>query len=69
MTNLSAVLRTPGDLRIEQRAVPAPAPGEVLVHVRAEGICGSDVHDDEHGRIGGYRLDGCPAGSSGLKTR
>ncbi|OXM60965.1 NAD(P)-dependent alcohol dehydrogenase [Amycolatopsis vastitatis] len=58
MNNLSAVLRAPGDVRIESCPVPAPAPGEVLVHVRAVGICGSDVHYYEHGRIGEYVLDG-----------
>jgi len=29
---------------IEELAVPTPQPGEVLVRVRACGICGSDVH-------------------------
>lgn len=31
-------------LAIEEREVPTPGPGEVLVEVRACGICGSDVH-------------------------
>lgn len=26
------------------RAVPDPAPGEVLIHIRASAICGSDLH-------------------------
>jgi len=30
----------------------APGPGEVLVHVRASGICGSDIHFQRHGRVG-----------------
>lgn len=34
--------------------MPSPAPGEVLVEVAAVGICGSDVHYFEHGRIGEY---------------
>lgn len=29
-----------------------PGPGEVLVHVRASGICGSDIHFQRHGRVG-----------------
>ncbi|KAK9243753.1 chaperonin 10-like protein [Lipomyces tetrasporus] len=29
-----------------------PAPGEVIVHVRATGICGSDIHFQKHGQIG-----------------
>jgi len=54
MANQSAVLYGPGDLRVEERDIPIPQPGEVLVEVRAIGICGSDVHYYEHGRIGPY---------------
>ena len=32
----------------------SPASGEVLVEIAAVGICGSDVHYYEHGRIGDY---------------
>ncbi len=31
------------DVRVEERPVPAIGPGEVLLRVRASGICGSDV--------------------------
>ncbi|MDM4763802.1 NAD(P)-dependent alcohol dehydrogenase [Galbitalea sp. SE-J8] len=57
MTNPSAVLYAPHDLRIEDRPVPVPAAHEVLVRVRAVGICGSDVHYYEHGRIGRYVVE------------
>lgn len=57
MRNLSAVLHAPRDLRIEDRPVPTPGPGQVLVEVGAVGICGSDVHYYEHGRIGPYVMD------------
>lgn len=57
MTNRSAVLHSPGHLTIEDRPTPTPAPGEVLVRVAAVGICGSDVHYYEHGRIGPYVVD------------
>jgi L-iditol 2-dehydrogenase len=57
MSNPSAVLYAPGDLRIEDRPMPSPAPGEVLVRVQAVGICGSDVHYYEHGRIGPYIVE------------
>ena len=50
--NLTAVLHAPGDVRIEQRPIPQPGPREVLVEIRAVGVCGSDVHYFEHGRIG-----------------
>jgi L-iditol 2-dehydrogenase len=52
-TNRAAVLYGAGDLRIEDRPVPTPGPHEVLVEVTAVGVCGSDVHYYEHGRIGG----------------
>lgn len=32
------------DIRIEEIPTPEPGPGEVLVRVRAAGICGSDLH-------------------------
>jgi L-iditol 2-dehydrogenase len=57
VTNRSAVLHSPRDLTIEDRPLPEPGPGEVLVRVVAVGICGSDVHYYEHGRIGPYVVD------------
>ncbi len=53
-TMTTAVLHAPHDLRIEQRPVPAPAEGEVLVRILSVGVCGSDVHYYEHGRIGDF---------------
>ncbi len=44
-------------MRLEQRAVPTPAADEVLVEVRAVGVCGSDVHYYEHGRVGKYVVE------------
>ena len=57
MTNPSAVLAAVGDLRIEDRETPRPGAGEVLVGVRSVGICGSDVHYWEHGRIGDFVVE------------
>lgn len=48
----AAVLHRPGDVRLEQRPIPDPKPGEVLVRIRAVGVCGSDVHYYQEGRIG-----------------
>jgi len=56
-TMRAAVLRGAGDLFIEERPVPRPSAGEVLVHVAAVGVCGSDVHYYEHGRIGGFVVE------------
>ena len=44
------------DLRLHDEAVPTPAPGELLLRVRAVGICGSDLHWYDEGGIGGARL-------------
>lgn len=57
MSNASAVLHGPGDLRIEDRPMPEPGAGQVLVRVAAVGICGSDVHYYDHGRIGGFVVE------------
>ena len=40
----SAVFYGRHDLRIEQRQRPAPGPEEVLIQVKACGVCGTDVH-------------------------
>ena len=39
----AAVLQEFGQLTVQQVPVPAPGPGEVLVRVRACGICGTDL--------------------------
>lgn len=54
----AAVLVRPGQLEIEERRRPEPGPGEVLVRISAVGICGSDVHYWEHGRIGPFVVTG-----------
>ncbi|MBO9599455.1 MAG: NAD(P)-dependent alcohol dehydrogenase [Cohnella sp.] len=53
-TMKAAVLHQPLHVTIEERSVPRPGPGEALVKVMAVGVCGSDVHYYEHGRIGPY---------------
>src|SRR5438105_12744644 len=52
-----SVLRGVGQLAMEERSVPEPAADEVLVKVGSVGVCGSDVHYFEHGRIGRYVVD------------
>jgi L-iditol 2-dehydrogenase len=46
------VLHQRGDLRVDDVPEPKAGPGQVLVRVRAVGVCGSDVHYYTHGRIG-----------------
>ncbi len=55
--NRAAVLHAPGDVRLEERPVPEPGPRGVLVQVAAVGVCGSDVHYFEHGRIGDFVVE------------
>jgi L-iditol 2-dehydrogenase len=52
-----AVLREPGQIALEERPVPRPGPGEVVVRVHSVGVCGSDTHYYEHGRIGRFVVD------------
>jgi threonine dehydrogenase-like Zn-dependent dehydrogenase len=54
MRNQAAVLYAPHDVRMEERPMPQLGPKDVLVEVKAVGVCGSDVHYYEHGRIGSH---------------
>lgn len=44
-------------LSMEARPVPVPGLGEVLVQVRSVGVCGSDIHYFEHGRIADFIVE------------
>ncbi|XP_020029095.1 sorbitol dehydrogenase [Castor canadensis] len=52
--NLSLVVHGPGDIRLENYPIPEPGPNEVLLKMHSVGICGSDVHYWQHGRIGDF---------------
>jgi 2-desacetyl-2-hydroxyethyl bacteriochlorophyllide A dehydrogenase len=39
-----AALTKPGEFELRDAEQPAPGPGQVLVRVRAVGVCGSDLH-------------------------
>ena len=52
-----SVLRAAHELSIEERPRPRPGAQEVLVRVGSVGICGSDVHYYEHGRIGRFVVE------------
>ena len=52
----SIVAHGPKDLRIEDRDMPTPGPGEVLIKMKSGGICGSDLHYYQHGGFGTVRL-------------
>lgn len=53
-TMRAGVLHPDLHLSVEERPVPTPAVGDVLVQVSAVGICGSDTHYVRHGRIGDF---------------
>jgi threonine dehydrogenase-like Zn-dependent dehydrogenase len=40
----SSIYRGPGRIDVEQRETPRPGPGEVMIEVKACGICGTDMH-------------------------
>lgn len=50
----AAVLTEPGRIVTENRPVPTPRSGDVLVRVSAVGVCGSDTHYYREGRIGDF---------------
>lgn len=52
--NLSLVVHGPGDIRLENYPIPELGPNDVLLKMHSVGICGSDVHYWEHGRIGDF---------------
>jgi L-iditol 2-dehydrogenase len=53
----AAVLVEQGRIEMEQRPVPAPEPGDVLIRVSSVGVCGSDTHYYRHGRLGGFVVE------------
>lgn len=55
-TTEAAVLHASRDLRVEAVELGAPGPGEVLVEIRAGGICGSDLHYYLDGGFGTVRV-------------
>lgn len=44
------------DVRIEERPMEEPGPGEVLLRLATGGVCGSDLHYYNHGGFGAVRL-------------
>jgi len=62
----SAIHRGPGDVGVEERPVPRPGPGQVLVEVAYCGVCGSDLHImiegwGKPGGVGGHEYSGVVA--------
>ncbi|NOU94056.1 alcohol dehydrogenase catalytic domain-containing protein [Paenibacillus sp. LMG 31456] len=53
----AAVLEKPLTIAIKEVKRPAPGPYEALIKVYCIGVCGSDIHYYEHGKIGRYVVD------------
>lgn len=51
----SVDLVAPRTLEVRERPAPEPGPGEVLIRLRAVGLCGSDMHWYLEGGIGAHR--------------
>src|SRR5690242_21621240 len=56
-TMRASVLKSQGEMSMETLPLPKPDDDQVLVEVGAVGVCGSDVHYYEHGRIGPYVVE------------
>ncbi|MBO9608642.1 MAG: NAD(P)-dependent alcohol dehydrogenase [Paenibacillaceae bacterium] len=56
-TMQAAVLQEPYRITLEERPLPAVGDDEVLIKVMAVGVCGSDLHYFEHGRVGPYVVE------------
>lgn len=54
----ASVLLAPGVIEMQDRDVPTVGPGDVLVKVEAIGVCGSDTHFYQNGRIGDLVVEG-----------
>jgi len=53
---LACQIHAPLDLRLVPDTTPALAPTDVLLRLGAGGICGSDLHYYQHGRVGAFAL-------------
>jgi len=53
----AAILNKPLDIEVKKVEVPEPHEDEALIKVHCIGVCGSDVHYYEHGRIGRYVVE------------
>ena len=52
MTNKAAYLTKIGEIAIQECECPRPRKGELLIRIEYVGVCGSDVHFFNYGKIG-----------------
>lgn len=53
----AAVMTDLMKVEIQEVEVPKPKPDEVLIKIEYVGVCGSDLHYYEHGRIGDFLVE------------
>jgi L-iditol 2-dehydrogenase len=53
----AAVLEKPLSIAVQTVQRPVPGPNDALIKVHCIGVCGSDIHYYEHGKIGRYVVD------------
>lgn len=53
----AAVMTALKTIEMQKRPIPVPKDTEVLVKIKHVGLCGSDIHFYEHGRIGDVVVD------------
>jgi L-idonate 5-dehydrogenase len=53
---IAARIHAPRDLRLEQERAPELGPHDVELRLGAGGICGSDLHYFQHGRVGAFTV-------------
>ncbi|CAK3878452.1 L-arabinitol 4-dehydrogenase [Lecanosticta acicola] len=56
--NIAVSTNPAHELKVHDVEIPEPGPNDCLVHVRATGICGSDVHFWKEGKIGSSLITG-----------
>jgi len=54
--SLACLIHGPLDLRLSAETPPPLGPHDVLLRLGAGGICGSDLHYYQHGRVGAFQL-------------
>jgi len=50
----SMMIHKPGELSLIEKDVPTPGANEVLIEVKASGICGTDLHIYKGEYLGSY---------------
>ena len=56
--NIGVFTNPEHELYVKSSTIPTAGPGQCLIHVRATGICGSDVHFWKKGHIGDMVVTG-----------